>query len=74
MNILDIKLKDDTTSVGGISYTGYTVKDFLDEQGLPYDMPISTLNSMLKLCGIKQISKKEIKNDRSIFRSKRKRT
>lgn len=60
--MLNYKLEDDETEVGGISFEGYTLKDYLEETGLIKDIDqllnepnLSTLNEYLKESGIKPI-------------------
>lgn len=54
-DLLDYELKDNSSYYGGVSYMGETVKDFLDETGLPYDITIDELNNALDECGIERI-------------------
>ena len=61
-DLLNYKLEDDETEVGGISFEGYTLKDYLEETGLIKDIDqllnepnLSTLNEHLKESGIKPI-------------------
>ena len=61
-DLLNYKLEDDETEIGGISFEGYTLKDYLEETGLIKDIDqllnepnLSTLNEHLKESGIKPI-------------------
>lgn len=61
-DLLNYKLEDDETEVGGISFDGYTLKDYLEETGLIKDVDqllfepdLTTLNNHLKESGIKPI-------------------
>lgn len=61
-DLLNYKLEDDETEVGGISFEGYTLKDYLEETGLIKDINqllfepnLVTLNKHLKESGIKPI-------------------
>ena len=61
-DLLNYKLEDDETEVGGISFEGYTLKDYLEETGLIKDVDqllfepnLVTLNKYLKESGIKPI-------------------
>ena len=61
-DLLNYKLEDDETEVGGISFDGYTLKDYLEETGLIKDVDkllfepnLVTLNKHLKESGIKPI-------------------
>lgn len=61
-DLLNYKLEDDETEVGGISFDGYTLKDYLEETGLIKDIDqllfepdLTTLNNHLKESGIKPI-------------------
>jgi len=56
--IVDIKLQDDDTPYGGISFAGETVLDFLfsiDECDVKNMNTVDDLNLALKECGIKPI-------------------
>lgn len=50
-------LEDDlTTGSGGISYEGETLKDFMEEVGLPLgETRLLDINKALKECGIKEV-------------------
>ena len=50
-------LEDDlTTENGGISYEGETLKDFMEEVGLPLgETRLLDINKALKECGIKEV-------------------
>lgn len=50
-------LEDDlTTGNGGVSYEGETLKDFMEEVGLPLgETKLLDINKALKECGIKEI-------------------
>ena len=50
-------LEDDlTTENGGTSYEGETLKDFMEEVGLPIgETRLSDINKALKECGIKEV-------------------
>ena len=52
---LDIELKDDCTSEGGTSFQGETLKDFLEEESIPFSTPIRVVNQYLISCGIQPI-------------------
>lgn len=61
-DLLNYKLEDDETEVGGISFEGYTLKYYLEETGLIKDVDqllfepnLVTLNKYLKESGIKPI-------------------
>lgn len=59
-NILDYKLKDDDSDKGGISYSEYTLDEYLDETNSDVDSLLNepnleTLNSLLIESGIKPI-------------------
>lgn len=61
-NLLKYQLEDDESEVGGISFEGYTLKDYLEETGLIKDINqllfepnLVTLNKRLKESGIKPI-------------------
>jgi len=66
---LDIELKDDNTSNGGISYAGETVRDFVLECNIGMNIALKELNKHLKSCGIQKIkNKSEIINRYCIIR------
>lgn len=50
-------LEDDLNNEnGGISYEGETLKDFMEEVGLPLrETGLSDINKALKECGIKEV-------------------
>ena len=49
-------LEDDLTENGGLSYEGETLKDFMEEVGLPLGKTrLLDINKALKECGIKEI-------------------
>ena len=50
-------LEDDfTIENGGVSYEGETLKDFMEEVGLPLgETKLSDINKALKECGIKEV-------------------
>lgn len=50
-------LEDDlTTGSGGISYEGETLRDFMEEVGLPLgETRLLDINKALKECGIKEV-------------------
>lgn len=61
-NLLKYQLEDDESEVGGISFEGYTLKDYLEETGLIKDVDkllfepnLTTLNNHLKESEIKPI-------------------
>ena len=59
-DILDYKLKDDDSEIGGISHSEYTLEEYLDETNSDVDSLLSepnleTLNSLLVKSGIKPI-------------------
>lgn len=54
-----IKLHDDETDTGGISYVGETLDNFIDEAGLRYGFDISKYNAVLVKCGIRRITAQE---------------
>ena len=49
------KLEDDGTDNGGTSFAGETLKDFLDEVELSYDLTVREVNLILVENGIKPI-------------------
>ena len=53
--LLNTKLEDDTTPYGGVSFSGETLKDFLDEAEINYSTSLEEINKALNECGIKQI-------------------
>lgn len=58
---LDYLLEDDETETGGISFVGYTLRDFLLEENggtlddIIMDADVSSLDVALKMAGIKPI-------------------
>jgi len=55
MEFLTYVLEDDTTAVGGISFDGETLNDFLSSVGMSPDAPMNEINESLIECGIKPI-------------------
>ena len=55
MEYLTYVLEDDTTAVGGISFDGETLNDFLSSVGMSPDAPMNEINESLIECGIKPI-------------------
>lgn len=53
---LKMKLHDDDTPFGGVSFAGETLENFLDEVGLPFEKHKSAINEKLRVCGISQLS------------------
>lgn len=54
-----IKLHDDSTDTGGISYAGETLDNFIEEVGLRYGFDISKYNAALEECGVRRITAQE---------------
>lgn len=52
---LNVKLEDDNTPFGGISFIGQTLQDFLEEIGAEKETNMDNVNEMLKTCGISPI-------------------
>ncbi len=59
-SLLRTPLTDDNTELGGISFVGETLADFISEAGLNKELSLSEVNEALKSCGIKPLV-----NDRS---------
>lgn len=55
LEYLDYKLEDDESDFGGIPYVGYTLRDYLQETDLPFNIKMEDLNKMLPKSGIKPI-------------------
>lgn len=60
LELLDVVLEDDGSPYGGVSFDGETLRDFINELGLPYNIDFDELNKRLKECGIKELEVKEI--------------
>ena len=60
-NVWDIELKDDEAKTGGISHEGEKVGEFCEETGLGAKASIDELNEALSECGIKPITKYDIR-------------
>ena len=56
-DVMDVKLEDDETENGGISFDGETVRDFIDDVSSDETKitTIDELNDALKQCGIKPV-------------------
>ena len=50
-----VELRDDSSKMGGISFHGECVYDFLEENGLSPDISLNELNKELRECGIEEI-------------------
>ena len=59
LEYLDYKLEDDESDFGGIPYVGYTLRDYLQETDLPFNIKMEDLNKMLPKSGIKPIQIQE---------------
>ena len=59
LELLDVELEDDETVEGGISFMGETLRDFMFELNIPYNISLEDLNKELKDCGIKPLKVKE---------------
>lgn len=55
LDYLDYVLEDDEKDFGGIPYDGYTLRDYLQETDLPFNIEIDELNKMLPKSGIRPI-------------------
>ena len=55
MQFLTYVLEDDSTELGGTSFDGQTLNDFLSEVGMSPDAPMNEINESLIECGIKPI-------------------
>ena len=51
----DYVLEDDDTPVGGVSYVGETLRDFMISVGLDENSSLEKINKTLTRCGIKPI-------------------
>ena len=61
-DMLDYKLEDDESSTGGLSFSGETLKDFIDDDiDDSLNSSIFWINDRLKLCGIKEITEQDCK-------------
>lgn len=58
---LDMVLEDDDTPYGGVAFEGETLRDFMQEERLPYNIKLDILNDLLQINGIKRIG--VVKND-----------
>jgi hypothetical protein len=56
-----ITLEDDMTDIGGVSFAGETLADFIAEANLRYGYSISKYNIALHECGIQPISYSKVK-------------
>lgn len=54
-DVLDVILKDDNQTTGGISHTTETVEDFIMDTDLKPTDSLEALNRELKLCGIQPV-------------------
>ena len=54
-DFLNVELKDDCKSEGGVSYQGETLQNFLDECNIPYNTPIDVVDAYLIANGIMPI-------------------
>ena len=54
-----IKLKDDCTETGGISYVGETLDNFMEECSIPYGTTLNEINPKLVANGIQLITEQE---------------
>lgn len=61
-----IKLHDDSTDTGGISYAGETLDNFIEEVGLRYGFDISKYNAAFEECGIRRITAQEYEKAKNI--------
>lgn len=57
MNYLNIVLKDDTTSTGGVAYKDETLAAFMDNLAPHERQSLDDVNASLKACGILPITK-----------------
>lgn len=53
---LNYELEDDDTEVGGVSFNGETVEDFIGDTDLKPDDDLDTLNKALVSCGIRPVN------------------
>ena len=61
-DMLDYKLEEDESSTGGLSFSGETLKDFIDDDiDDSLNSSIFWINDRLKLCGIKEITEQDCK-------------
>lgn len=60
-NVKDVFLKDDETSTGGVSHANETVGDFCADEDIDLHTSIDDLNNTLKECGIKPVSRFDIR-------------
>lgn len=62
-NMLDYKLEDDESLTGGLSFSGETLKDFIENDFEENsNKSILLINNELKLCGIKTITEQDCQN------------
>ena len=59
LELLDVQLEDDESSYGGVSFNGETLRDFMRECNIPYNITLEELNKILFENGIKQLINKE---------------
>lgn len=52
---LDYELQDDETEIGGVSFQGETLENFLSEVGTLSNYEMAHINDILVECGIKKI-------------------
>lgn len=56
MNYINIILKDDATSTGGVAYKGENLKAFMDDLEPHEKQNLDDVNESLKACGILPIT------------------
>lgn len=56
LELLDVELEDDDSQYGGVSYKGETLRHFMHESNIPYNIKLEELNKILFENGIKQLS------------------
>lgn len=66
-DFLDYELEDDNSPAGGTAFAGETLRDFIEEVGIPEDTQIEMVNKELKINGIKPI---EVVKNESLKESK----
>jgi len=54
-DFLDYELEDDNSPAGGTAFAGETLRDFIEDVGIPEDTQIEMINKELKINGIKPI-------------------
>lgn len=59
LELLDVELEDDESPYGGTSFMGETLRDFMHELDIPYNISLEDLNKELKDYGIKSLKAKE---------------